>query len=426
MPKRNFVREIKPENIKDINPYDIIYLALKDGSIVLISDNDEETLDYDDIKSETLGYSQKRANANFYTSKYVKNKKQIKTISSNLTNDTENNKNIKTKYSNYSKDKDKDKRKTPSTSSYSFENKRNKPTIISNRNKNENINNYITNNNRDTDNMNKSYNIEFNKTNPNFNYHRRTERLEKSFDNFNSDSQNNYFHKIEYINNNKERPKSIRSQNEQNNRKINAFHQRINIIQNDYSNRTPQRRENKRFIYDNTGKNYNHLINISDKKRNINEGSDNSFMNRTQQFERRDIYQDYSYKNSNINNYNKNINSFNRGQPIKPARSQSFSNTNRNIKTPQTYIVKRREMEIMGRIVNDDNSYRLIDHKHPNTLFEQKCPYCQNLARKNKLCISNIKEESIYDNHSFLATFGSGSKKGRSQSNTGSNFYKAL
>ena len=423
MPKRNFVREIKPENIKDINPYDIIYLALKDGSIVLISDSDEETLDYDDIKSETLGYSQKRANANFYTSKYGKNKKQTKTISSNLTNDTDNNKNNKNKYSNYTKDKD--KRKTPSTPSYSFENNRNKPVIISNRNKNENINNYRrNNNNNDRDKMNKSY-TEFNKTNPNFNYHRRTERLEKSFDNFNSDSQNNYFHKIEYISNNyNERPKSIRYQTEQNNRNTNSFHQRINIIQNDYSNRTPQRRENKRFIYDNTKNNYRHLINISDKKRNINEGNDNSFMNRTQQFERRDIYQDYSNRNNNINNNNKNINSFNRGQPIKPARSQSFSNTNRNIKTPQTLVIKRREMEIMGRIVNDDDSYRLVDHKHPNTLFEPKCPYCQNLAKKNKLCISNIKEESIYDNHSFVAIFGSGSKKGRSHSNTGSNFYK--
>ena len=51
MPSRNFVREIKAENIKDINPLDIIYLALKDGSIVLISDNDEETIDYEDIKS---------------------------------------------------------------------------------------------------------------------------------------------------------------------------------------------------------------------------------------------------------------------------------------------------------------------------------------------------------------------------------------
>ena len=421
MPKRNFVREIKPENIKDINPYDIIYLALKDSSIVLIADNDEETLDYDDIKSETLNSSQKRANANFFTSKYIKNKKQIKTISSNLTNDTENNKNIKNKYSNYTKDKD--KRETPSTPSYSFENNRNKPIIISNRNKKEITNNYIRNKNNDMDKMNKSYNNDFNRTNPNINYHRRTERLEKSFDNFNSDSQNNYFHKIEYINNNNEKPKSIRSQNEQNNKKTNSFHQRINLIQNDYSNRTPQRRENRRFIYDNTRNYYNNLINISDKKRNINEGNDNSFMNRTQQFERREIYQDYSNRNNNINN-NNNINSFNRGQPIKPARSQSFSNTNRNIKTPQTYVVKRKEMEIMGRIVNDDNSYRLIDHKHPKTLFEPKCPYCQNLARKNKLCISNIKEESIYDNHSFLATFGSGSKKGRSQSNTGTNFYK--
>ena len=102
-------------------------------------------------------------------------------------------------------------------------------------------------------------------------------------------------------------------------------------------------------------------------------------------------------------------------------RSQSFNNP--NTETRQTYVVKRKEMEIMGRIINDDNSYRLIDHMHPKTLYEPRCPYCQNLAKNNKLCISNIKEESIYDNHSFVASFGgSGSKRGRSQTN----FYKAL
>ena len=59
-------------------------------------------------------------------------------------------------------------------------------------------------------------------------------------------------------------------------------------------------------------------------------------------------------------------------------------------------------MEIMGRIVNDKNSYRNIDHNHPNTLFDPNCKFCQNLARENKLTISNIKVESIYNNYSFM------------------------
>ena len=83
-------------------------------------------------------------------------------------------------------------------------------------------------------------------------------------------------------------------------------------------------------------------------------------------------------------------------------------------------------MQIMGRIVNDDNLYRLIDHNHPNLLFEPKCPYCQNLARNNKLSLSNITEESIFDNHSFHAIFGHSSKKGKSLSKAGSNLYKLI
>ena len=84
-------------------------------------------------------------------------------------------------------------------------------------------------------------------------------------------------------------------------------------------------------------------------------------------------------------------------------------------------------MEIMGKIVNGDDSYRLKDHKHPQKLFDERCPYCQSLARKNKLCLCNIKEESIYDNHSFVASFGgSSSKRGKTQNKTSSNYYKML
>lgn len=83
MPSRNFVREIKAENIKDINPSDIIYLALKDGSIVLISDNDEETIDYEDIKSIETS-SRRISNKNFYNRKYNQINNQTKTSSSHL------------------------------------------------------------------------------------------------------------------------------------------------------------------------------------------------------------------------------------------------------------------------------------------------------------------------------------------------------
>jgi hypothetical protein len=411
MPKRNFVREIKAKNIKDINPYDIIYLALKDGSIVLVSDNDEDILDYDEYRSNTLQNSSKKGtNSNFYKDKNNKNNNQRKTISSNRnTNDTENN-NIKTKYSNSSKDKIKG-------NSFSTERNPNKPIIIKNINEKEKYSRY----NRDKELMNKTYNFgrkdyntQFNKNAKITNYYNENERLEKSYDNitFNQDK-NNFVHTIQYtnkINNSNQRPRSTKSQYRENYKN----NQRIKFTSN-YTSRTPSKNENKGFIYDNNKNNYHHLINISDI--NIN---DDSFINRTQQFDKVGINQNYSDSNQNyINNNYRNINSFKRGKPI---RSQSFSN--RNYEKPQAYFVERKEMEIMGRIVNDDNSYRLIDHRHPNTLFEAKCPYCQELARNNKLCLSNIKEESILNNHSFLASFGgSGKKKIRSHSNAGSNFY---
>ena len=81
-------------------------------------------------------------------------------------------------------------------------------------------------------------------------------------------------------------------------------------------------------------------------------------------------------------------------------------------------------MEIMGRIVNDTNSYRNVDHKHPYTLFDDKCLFCQKLAKENNLSISNIKVESNYDNCSFVATFGDIERKqGKKIKDYNGNYY---
>ena len=57
MSRRKFVREIKAKEVKNINPSDIIYLAMKDGSLILIADDDEEEINYEDLK---LNISNKR------------------------------------------------------------------------------------------------------------------------------------------------------------------------------------------------------------------------------------------------------------------------------------------------------------------------------------------------------------------------------
>ena len=168
---------------------------------------------------------------------------------------------------------------------------------------------------------------------------------------------------------------------------------------------------------------YNNIVEISNLSSNLCE----NIMNKTVQYERTDInkkrYTNTNNSNSNINTNYTQINSFNKGKQI---RSQSSSNiNNRYLQTPQKYYVNRKEMEIMGRIANYGSSYKLFDHGHPNTLFDPKCPHCEDLARRNKLSLSHIKEESIFDNHSFVAIFGDSERsKGRSVKKLDRHYYK--
>ena len=434
MPSRNFVREIKAENVKDLNPSDIIYLAMKDGSIVLVADNDEDTFDFDDIRLDSLDNIKRKSNSNLYNIKSYKNKtqnqnqNQKKTISTLTTTEYDVN-SRRNKNSNPPKDKKK-------TASFSVDKNpnQNRPIIIPTKNKNEKVSYYRHRNDKDI--FNQSYNSEFNKLIPNISHYIKNEKLDKSFDNINhiEKYENNFFHKIEYTNRDNfsfysskkenavhQRPKSTKTHHENNiinnNKKV-IIKEKKSINSNSTS-RTPTRKNNREIMINNSyNKNNNtSLINISNS--NISLNDDNKILNRTQNLQKRDIYKEYL---NTDNNYRK-VNVFKTG---KPTRSQSSSNAN-NPQTPKAYFVKSREMEIMGRIVNNDNSYRLIDHKHPQKLFEEKCPFCQNLARKNKLCLCHIKEESIYENHSFVASFGeSSNKKGKSHNRTSNNYYKPL
>ena len=90
MSRRRFVREIKAKEVKNINPSDIIYLAMKDGSIILITDDDEEKIEYDELKLDT---SYKRR------SKYYNKNTSIIHDSSLYTFEKENN--FKTNTSTY-------------------------------------------------------------------------------------------------------------------------------------------------------------------------------------------------------------------------------------------------------------------------------------------------------------------------------------
>ena len=386
MSRRRFVREIKAKEVKNINPSDIIYLAMKDGSIILIADDDEETIDYDELKLDT---------------KYKRGQRYYKNTNSNLIHDSslytfENENNFKTNANTFN----------------NIDNTSNISTINSKRNQANNKNRVLTkienSRNKEKERNNKTINYR------DLNYEIKNEKLDRSFDDIKEGRKNNLgYHEIEYINKQdnsfvSNKYDSISYDRTKNNRNY--------VINNNYNNEKNRGNHNT-IPYDNKARYSPNLINIS----NVSYESNNYHTLNRNHYMKKDKSDDYLIKKPKKEYDYENNNYSNKTNQI---RSRSSININ---KTPErNYFVKRKEIEIMGRIVNDANSYKNVDHNHPNTLFDPKCVYCQKLARDNKISISNIKVESIYDNYSFMATFGgSGNKEGRRKIdfNSSGNYY---
>ena len=386
MSRRRFVREIKAKEVKNINPSDIIYLAMKDGSIILIADDDEETIDYDELKLDT---------------KYKRGQRYYKNTNSNLIHDSslytfENENNFKTNANTFN----------------NIDNTSNISTINSKRNQANNKNRVLTkienSRNKEKERNNKTINYR------DLNYEIKNEKLDRSFDDIKEGRKNNLgYHEIEYINKQdnsfvSNKYDSISYDRTKNNRNY--------VINNNYNNEKNRRNHNT-IPDDNKARYSPNLINIS----NVSYESNNYHTLNRNHYMKKDKSDDYLIKKPKKEYDYENNNYSNKTNQI---RSKSSININ---KTPErNYFVKRKEIEIMGRIVNDANSYKNVDHNHPNTLFDPKCVYCQKLARDNKISISNIKVESIYDNYSFMATFGgSGNKEGRRKIdfNSSGNYY---
>ena len=358
MSKRKFVREIKAKELKDINPSDVIYLAMKDGSIVLITDDDEETIEYDDIKLDTSfkrrhKYYNKRKDKNDDYSLYTfeTDKKNRTTIYSNNTIDY-NTRNNSTTHTTLNAVKNNSKR-TPEFEKQKF--------MV-----NERINRNINQNNS---------NIKI-----------KNEILDKSFDYRKNHKNNIGYHEIEYYNN---QNKSFDSYNIRSN-----YHDRpkSSINHHNYGINTNRNRRQNYISNDDDQKNFPNLINIS------NISMDSRISNHKK-------YNDHI--KTNENNYII-MNSLTRKNKDK-ERSKSYINRNQN--NANNFFVEKKEVQIMGKIVNDKHSYRNVEHNHPDALFDPNCRYCQILAKENKLSYSNIKSESIYNNCSFLASFGDGEIK---------------
>lgn len=349
-----------------------------------------------------------------------------------------------------------------STSNFVDRRQHKSATLPNKNNKNEKVNNYSRYKvDNEKYNPNRSYNTDKkvyipkynNRTNPtnvyipqynnrtnrtNVSTTRNTVKLGKSFDVSNKTNANKYgnhtVYSRDYSNrDNKQNTsylshrKDQKSQNTkvQNNTNYrNNSHNNNNKINNNYYNnkrvnitsystsKTPSRKAQTGFIYNDNNKNIdknNSIINISHSS-NKNE---KSFVNKTQLMDKKNIYNEYldKDKKNNEKEIYKKINYFKRGEQTK---MQIICNNNSEMPTEK--YMERKEYEIIGRIVNDDKSIKLIDHNHPDTLYDPDCEDCKKLAKKNKLCLSNFKEESYFNNHGFHVTFGSSSKKGNSHS----------
>ena len=390
MSSRNFVREIKSDDVKNINPKDIVYLAMKDGSILLITDNDENIIDFGDKDS----IIKRKENRNYNYEKY-NNKDQIKTSSSHS---RDNNKTPST-YSNYSKDK------TKPSSYYSREKDQNKSkAIIPNRNQNErnfnNIVNEISNKNSNIGRIN--YTSEVVKISPTLNNKIKSERLGTASNATNISQKRN--HVINVNNNNTYQSSSSNSRvlqrnkstknyltsNTQNNDKNDEifkknFHSNFNSpIQNKYNNN---------FLYNSKSKN-----NLNDKNNNISDRDNKNKIIQIRKFDNNYSREENSYKYNNEYNKDNQIRNYSISESKTTTSISKFINPLKNNDN-------RKEMEISGKFVIYNDMNKLTEHGHNCNLFKQDFSFRDNLVKNNKLNFSNIKEDE-FGNHGFIAIFG--------------------
>lgn len=426
MSLRNFVREIRAENVKDINPLDIIYLAMRDGSIILITDNDEDIIDYENFNPmENL--DQIITNANYIKQKYNTYSKYIK-ASSLCPNENDINSRLN-KYSNNSRDK----RHIDTT--YLSDKNNNKCKVmkinINDNNYNNEIKNKINNYKRH------NYSSEYFKIEPNINNRMKDEIIDKS-------SNINYPQRRKYV----IQKDNIHNINKtENNNPFNKIDSRVfhrNQSFKYYFNSSCQKDNDEKAKLINQSRiksppvrqNFGSKFNIRNNNNlsNLSQTSyENNLINKSMPLEKTNAYNNYSKYNKNNNSkYNSNnryINNSNNGnqeRSLSSNNSNNYSNNNRNPLTPKRYYIDRKEMEIIGKITNYDGTKKLSEHGHPNTLFDPKCQYCEKLAKKNRLNLSNIKEESISDNHTFVAIFGESSKNKEINHNRLGNHYRKV
>ena len=365
MPTKNVVREILPEQVKDVNPYEIIYLAMKDGSVIMIADKEDEK-----FESLDLNYSIGERNTKqlFTYDKIQNSKKKTNSINKNYSNK-------------------------------SFHKNQSDCSMRSNKAKNSNLN-YTFN-----------YSNQYEVTNSTFNHNNSRGH---SQDMNQSISMKNY----KQVNNSKytfdNNPFRQNSRSISQKPKIGNNHNYLGDTKHYYQVRGDYYKKQDRPLSNirNNDKNNNcnnNIFSVSNsiftdtKNNNLNNNTFNASIerklinsNQTQPVQKEEYlevsFEQKSVKTENMGGYYENRKGYNDGCALcknnAMIRSQSFDVENNK--------------KFGGRVNHICNNDNMGVHK----ILDPNCPMCRKKAKEMNLDLISVGDGIFYDNHSYYQSYG--------------------
>ena len=368
MPTKNIVKEILPEQIKDVNPYEIIYLAMKDGSVIMIVDKEDAKFEPKNLNYNTEENTKKDV---FINEKIPRSKNII-----NISDKKSTNKSFQKNSNDFNKKSDKIE---DNNLNYTF-NYSNQYQVTDST--------FNNNSNRDhSQDINKSINMknykQFNNTKYSFdnNYYTENQRAisqkPKIGNNNNYIDNNKHYYQVrsDYYKKENQPISTIRyNNNNQNNNIFSVSNSLFTDTNNNFNNNTFNASVERKLINVIQPMQKEEYLEISFEQKSVKtENLGGYYENNGRNFDKYGIY-----------NYNNNAR----------IRSQSFNQE--NIKK-----VGHR----MNHICNCDN---MGVHK----ILDPNCPKCREKAKEMNLDLINVGDGLFYDNHSYYQSYGfSGANK---------------
>ena len=367
MPTKNIVKEILPEQIKDVNPYEIIYLAMKDGSVIMIVDKEDAKFEPKNLNYNTEENTKKDV---FINEKIPRSKNII-----NISDKKCTNKSFEKNSNDFNKKSDKIE---DNNLNYTF-NYSNQYQVTDST--------FNNNSNRDhSQDINKSINMknykQFNNTKYSFDNNCYTEnnraisQKPKIGNNNNYIGDNKHYYQVrnDYYKKENQPISTIRYNNNRNNNIFSVSNSLFTDTNNNFNNNTFNASVERKLINVIQPMQKEEYLEISFEQKSVKtENLGGYYENNGRNFDKYGIY-----------NYNNNAR----------IRSQSFNQE--NIKK-----VGHR----MNHICNCDN---MGVHK----ILDPNCPKCREKAKEMNLDLINVGDGLFYDNHSYYQSYGfSGANK---------------